>query len=195
MNIFEKLKTIQTRLKAPKSQYNSFGDYYYRKCEDILEAVKPILAEVGAVITLTDEVVLIGDRFYIKATATLYDMAEDYRDSFTIRSTAYAREEETRQKMTVAQITGAASSYARKYALNGLLAIDDTKDDDATTDAPAEKPTAKPALDPALLADAESLHIDLGKVATYLKKPVENLTNDELRACIEQKRKALGGAK
>ena len=119
-----KLQEIQHRLKAPKGQYNSFGKYKYRSCEDILEAVKPILNEVGCTLTLSDEPVLIGDRFYIKATARL--IGEDTNEVVT----AYARESETKAGMDVSQITGTASSYARKYALNGLFCIDDTKDAD-----------------------------------------------------------------
>lgn len=126
-----KLQEIQHRLKAPKGQYNNFGKYKYRSCEDILEAVKPILNEVGCTLTLKDEVVLIGDRYYIKATAWL--KGEDTDEVVT----AYAREAETKTGMDASQITGTASSYARKYALNGLFCIDDTKD--ADTDEYAEQ--------------------------------------------------------
>lgn len=127
MNIYEKLNLIQVSLKSPKSQYNSFGKYAYRSCGDILESVKAQLAELKVVIVLSDELVQIGDRYYIKATATLHDL-----DGASISNTAYAREEETKKGMDGSQITGASSSYARKYALNGLFAIDDTKDSDAT---------------------------------------------------------------
>lgn len=127
MNIYEKLLAIQQELKAPKGQYNSFGKYKYRSCEDILEAVKPICAKHKALLTVSDELVYMGDRYYIKATATLID-TEDGK-SFT-QNTAYAREEETKKGMDGSQITGTASSYARKYALNGLFCIDDTKDAD-----------------------------------------------------------------
>ena len=120
----EALRLIQSELKAPKGQYNSFGKYKYRSCEDILEAAKPILAKHNTALTLSDELVLIGDRYYIKATATLI-AAEG-----SISTTAYAREDETKKGMDGSQITGTASSYARKYALNGLFCIDDTKDDD-----------------------------------------------------------------
>ena len=126
-----KLLEIQHKLKAPKGQYNNFGKYKYRSCEDILEAVKPILYEVGCTLTLEDEVVLIGDRYYIKATARL--KGEDTDEVVT----AYAREAETKTGMDASQITGTASSYARKYALNGLFCIDDTKD--ADTDEYAEQ--------------------------------------------------------
>ncbi len=118
------LKLIQSELKAPKGQYNSFGKYKYRSCEDILEAVKPLLAKNDATLTLSDELVMVGTRYYIKATATL-----SAADS-TVSTTAYAREDETKKGMDGSQVTGTASSYARKYALNGLFCIDDTKDND-----------------------------------------------------------------
>jgi len=133
----DKLLFIQKHLKAPKSQYNSFGKYNYRNCEDILNAAKPLLADMNAALVLSDDVVMIGDRYYVKATAVL-------RDGETLISvTAYAREQDNKKGMDEAQITGAASSYARKYALNGLFCIDDTKD--ADSDAPeAQKPAKKP---------------------------------------------------
>lgn len=128
MNIYEKLANVQASLKAPKGQYNSFGKYNYRSCEDIVESVKPLLKANGLLLTLTDELVNISDRFYVKATATIIDTAEGK----TISVSAFAREEETKKGMDGSQVTGASSSYARKYALNGLFAIDDTKDSDAT---------------------------------------------------------------
>lgn len=126
MNIYEKLAKIQQELKAPKNQYNNFGGYSYRSCEDILEAVKSLLAKNECTLIISDELVNIGERYYVKATATLYDN-ENY-----IQNTAYAREEETKKGMDGSQITGASSSYARKYALNGLFLIDDVKDSDTT---------------------------------------------------------------
>lgn len=126
MNIQEKLTTIQLELKAPKSKRNNFGNYNYRSCEDILEAVKPLLAANMCSLTLDDDVLCIGDRVYVKATATLTDHAE----GATISTHAFAREAETKKGMDESQITGTASSYARKYALNGMFAIDDTKDAD-----------------------------------------------------------------
>lgn len=125
-NLISKLLTIQAELKAPKSQYNSFGKYKYRSCEDILEAVKPLLFKNQLLMSITDEAVLVGDRVYIKASITITDGKE------TLSNTAYAREEFEKKGMDASQITGAASSYARKYALNGLFCIDDTKDADAT---------------------------------------------------------------
>lgn len=122
------LAKIQAAVKAPKGQFNSFGKYKYRSCEDIVEAIKPVINPLGFYLTLSDEIIYIGNRFYIKATATVSNGTE------TFVSTSFAREEEIKKGMDGAQITGAASSYARKYALNGLFAIDDTKDADATND-------------------------------------------------------------
>ena len=123
-----KLMNIQQELKAPKGQYNDFGKYAYRSCEDILEAVKPLLKKEKAVLTISDELQYIGNRYYIKATATLIDTESEA----IISNSAYAREEETKKGMDGSQITGASSSYARKYALNGLFGIDDNKDSDTT---------------------------------------------------------------
>lgn len=120
----EALIKIQSELKANKSQYNSFGKYYYRSCEDILEALKPLLTKYNATMYITDEVVEVGGRVYVKATTTISDGKE------SISVSAYAREPETRKGMDDAQVTGATSSYARKYCLNGLFAIDDSKDAD-----------------------------------------------------------------
>lgn len=128
MNVYEKLMTVQTKLRAPKGQYNQFGHYSYRSCEDILEALKPLLAEVGAIVNVSDEVKLIGNRFYVEATAMFLDC--ETGDSVVAR--ASAREDEAKKGMDLAQVTGSVSSYARKYALNGLFAIDDNKDSDAT---------------------------------------------------------------
>ena len=128
MNVYEKLMTVQTKLRAPKGQYNSFGKYSYRSCEDILEALKPLLAEVGAIINISDEAKLLGDRHYIEATAMFIDV--ETGDSVVAR--ALAREACIKKGMDDSQITGATSSYARKYALNGLFGIDDNKDADST---------------------------------------------------------------
>lgn len=128
MNVYEKLANVQSTLKAPKGQYNSFGKYKYRSCEDIVESVKPLLKQNGLLLTISDEIVLIGDRFYVKATAEIMDVA----DGGVVSVSAYAREEESKKGMDGSQVTGASSSYARKYALNGIFAIDDTKDSDST---------------------------------------------------------------
>ena len=147
-NILTKLNKIQVELKAPKGQYNKFGNYKYRNSEDILEALKPLLEKYKAAINIKDEIIVVGgrdtvinindeingeikvvsDRYYIKATATLFDI----ESGESIDATAFAREEENKKGMDSSQITGSTSSYARKYALNGLLAIDDTKDSDST---------------------------------------------------------------
>src|SRR5690554_5633842 len=128
MSLYQKLLRVQTQLKAPKNQYNIFGKYYYRSCEDITEAVKPLLAEENLVMTISDELTLIGDRYYIKATVTVIDGETGEKHEVH----GYAREAESKKGMDESQITGVASSYARKYALNGMFAIDDTKDSDAT---------------------------------------------------------------
>jgi hypothetical protein len=119
------LRSIQCELKAPKGQYNSFGKYSYRSCEDILEAVKPLLDKYKATVYITDEVGSVGDRIYVKATATFVD-----KDGKEVSVSAFAREPVARKGMDEAQVTGATSSYARKYALNGLFLIDDNKDAD-----------------------------------------------------------------
>lgn len=125
----KELIAIQSELKAPKSQFNKFGGYKYRKAEDILEAVKPLLAKQKCTLTITDDVVLIGNRIYVKATATIKNEKGEFETT-----TGWAREEETKKGMDGSQITGASSSYARKYALNGLFAIDDNADSDTTND-------------------------------------------------------------
>ena len=125
----KELITIQSELKAPKSQYNRFGGYKYRKAEDILEAVKPLLNKQKCTLTITDDIVMVGNRIYVKATATIKNEKGECETT-----TGWAREEETKKGMDGSQITGASSSYARKYALNGLFAIDDNADSDATND-------------------------------------------------------------
>lgn len=125
----QKIVAIQSMLKAPKGQYNSFGKYNYRSCEDILEGVKPLLSENELVLTIDDSIEMIGDRYYVKTTATLSDGTN------SISTSAYARESLDKKGMDASQVTGATSSYARKYALNGLLCIDDTKDADTMNNA------------------------------------------------------------
>ena len=121
----EELRNIQAELKAPKGQYNSFGKYHYRSAEDILEAVKPLLAKYGVLMTITDDVISVADRIYVKATVTI-----ENSKGITKTVNAYAREPQDKKGMDDSQITGTASSYARKYALNGMFLIDDTKDAD-----------------------------------------------------------------
>ena len=139
--LWAKLLAIQTELKAPKGQENKFGGYRYRSCEDILEAVKPLLKAHGAVVQLSDALELVGERYYIKATATLVDIDTGE----TVSVTAWAREAESRKGMDEAQVTGSASSYARKYSLNGLLAIDDTRDADTMDNRAAGQAANKPS--------------------------------------------------
>jgi hypothetical protein len=125
-DIYTKLSHIQNELKAPKNQFNKFGNYKYRSCEDILEALKPLCAKYKATLIIYDEIVMIGDRYYVKAIAKLYDQeTTDYIEAY-----AFARESQAKNRMDDSQVTGATSSYARKYALNGLFNIDDTKDFD-----------------------------------------------------------------
>ena len=138
----KELLTIQQKLNAPKNQYNSFGKYAYRSCEDILMAVKPLLAETECTLVGNDEIILVGDRFYVKATYVLTN-----KDGKTATASASAREQDKVTGQIEAQITGAASSYARKYALNALFAIDDNKDPDATNTHGKDKPEKAPTTD------------------------------------------------
>lgn len=139
MEIYKKLNKIQVELKAPKDRVNKFGGFSYRNCEDILNALKPLLDVEGCAVILTDDVVQIGDRFYIKSTATLYD-----ENGENISNTAYAREPLQKKGADESQITGASSSYARKYALAGLLAIDSAEDTDEQEQPKEETPKEEP---------------------------------------------------
>jgi len=140
MSLVAKLAKVQAELKAPKSQRNTFGNYNYRSCEDILEAVKPLLLANGLSITISDEVLALGDRYYVQSTVTVFE--NDIGNMISTK--ALAREGETQKGMSESQITGSASSYARKYALNGMFAIDDTKDADATNKHGKEEETPEP---------------------------------------------------
>ena len=169
MTVYKKLIEVQKELKAPKNQRNSFGNYNYRSCEDILEALKPVLSEHGATVFISDKPVVKENLYsYIEATATFVDTESG--DSVSV--TAYAREAEMKKGMDVSQITGSASSYARKYALNGLFLIDDTKDADSDeqhnqTFGSKQKAFSKD--------DVTALRLDLVKVATATKKDVNDL--------------------
>ena len=177
MSIHAKLLAIQSKLHVPKNQKNSFGNYNYRSCEDILEALKPLLNEQGLTLVIFDSIELVGTRFYVKATVQVGDGTSE-----SVSVTAYAREEETKKGMDGAQITGSASSYARKYALNGLFCIDDTKDSDSMDNAPKAparapnapaKPVTKPAVPPPAPAKDESspaLAIDITEIARLCKE-------------------------
>lgn len=147
----DRLLAIQAELKAPKGQFNKFGNYKYRSAEDILEAVKPLCKAKDALLTLSDELVCIGERYYIKATATIIHGESEFS------VTAYAREEENKKGMDGSQITGTASSYARKYALNGLFLIDDTKDADTNAYREQQEKATKKDTDKISAADAKNL--------------------------------------
>lgn len=134
------LAKIQAEIKAPKGQFNSFGKYKYRSCEDLVEAIKPVINPKGYSLILTDEVVAVGDRIYFKSTATITNGKDTYS------AIGWAREEDNKKGMDSSQLSGATSSYARKYALNGLFAIDDTKDSDHTNDGKKETEKSKPEL-------------------------------------------------
>ena len=175
----DKLLKIQSELKAPKNQINKFGGYNYRSCEDIFEALKPLLKQEELILRVTDELVNVGERYYIKATAILTDGTE------TIENVGYAREEETKKGMDGSQITGASSSYARKYALNGLFLIDDVKDSDTTN-------TAERKITKEQINSIQSLGIDLAKMLEYYKiSKIEDLTYEQAETII----KAKGGKK
>ena len=167
-NVYQKLMEVQSKLKAPKSQYNSFGKYSYRSCEDILEALKPLLNEVGAIVNISDQVKLIGERYYIEATAMFLDV----NTGDSIVSKAIAREDESKKGQDLAQLSGATSSYARKYALNGLFAIDDNKDSDATN---THSKDIKPNMTPVSgLSEAQLKRLfAIGNKAGFKKNVVE----------------------
>lgn len=170
MNIHEKLQQIQSDLKAPKNQYNKFGGYNYRNCEDIQEAVKPLLKAVKAALVVGDELVLIGDRYYIKATARFIDC----ESGETVENTAYAREEQEKKGMDVSQVTGSTSSYARKYALNGLFCIDDVKDADNQNNASGG--TGKGTSKGSRKNDARKVQGQAGKVTEAMIRTLQSMT-------------------
>lgn len=182
------LKQIQAELKAPKGQFNSFGKYNYRSAEDILEAVKPLLSKHDALLTLSDEVVEIGGRVYVKATAAITDS-----EGATLYITAYAREAEKKTGMDDSQITGTASSYARKYALNGLFLIDDTKDADtdaytAQTQAAEKKANKKVSANTIKRINEliEATDSNIGKLLVFFKvSKLEDMTADQAEKCIQ----------
>lgn len=180
----EKLMDIQSRLKAPKGQYNSFGKYRYRSSEDILEAVKPLLAENGCILTLSDEILLIGDRFYVKATATIRDEKE------SLSVTGFAREEEEKRGMDSCQLTGTTSSYARKYALNGLFCIDDAKDSD-TDEAKrqADSVPVEPLISDATIKAINEMGINIDKLLPYYKvTDIHQMTEKQGKQAVERKK-------
>lgn len=178
MTIYQKLLEVQAALKAPKGQYNSFSKYKYRSCEDILEAVKPLLKEIGVCLILKDEVEKIETRYYVKATAKFVDIETgEYEEG-----SAYAREDERKRGMDGSQVTGTASSYARKYCLNGLFLIDDTKD--ADTDEYSRQTQNKPA-------EGEHVRFPDGKTCEVLAANgkwynVEALPTDNLLRIVDK---------
>ena len=206
----KELITIQSELKAPKTQFNRFGGYKFRKAEDILEAVKPLLNKQKCTLVITDDIVMVGNRIYVKATATIKNEKGEFETS-----TGWAREEETKKGMDGSQITGASSSYARKYALNGLFAIDDNADSDTTNDGQhqaaqqqstqhqaAQTQTAQSAQQPA----AQQYHTNnLNEGLAYLSRCInkENLiwvvqtfkpltANAQFMQAVSTKKKELG---
>lgn len=195
----KELIAIQSELKAPKSQFNKFGGYKYRKAEDILEAVKPLLAKQKCTLIITDDVVLIGNRIYVKATATIKNEKGECETT-----NGWAREEETKKGMDGSQITGASSSYARKYALNGLFAIDDNADSDTTND--GQQQTQQQAHTQAQQQASNQYHTNnLNEGLAYLSRCVtkDNLlwviqtyqplcSNAQFMQAVSAKRKELG---
>ncbi|MDY3373349.1 MAG: ERF family protein [Terrisporobacter othiniensis] len=183
MALNEKLLNIQQKLNAPKNQRNNFGNYNYRSCEDILEAVKPLLKENKCVLNISDEVVLVGERYYIKAKALVRDVETGEFEC----SEGLAREEESKKGMDSSQITGAASSYARKYALNGLFCIDDNKDSDSTNTHGKDDKKSKANLTDAqvkrLYALANKAGYDKTKIEQMIsakyKKDIKSLSKEE----------------
>lgn len=172
--MIEKLSRIQAELKAPKSQRNNFGNYNYRSCEDILEAVKPLLAREGLVLTITDSIEMVGNRYYVKATATVTDGEKNFT------TTAFAREAENKKGQDESQITGSSSSYARKYALNGLFCIDDTKDADTMDN------TEKPKAAPKAKARAEAPRkVDSLRAIAAAAKEI-GVTNDDIKEVMKR---------
>lgn len=193
MSILEKLAAVQQEVKAPKNLYNSFGDFKYRSAESILESVKPILAKNNATIILSDSIEEVGGRIYVKATATIYDI----EDGAAAGVSAFAREPDEKKKMDSAQITGTASSYARKYALNGLLLLDDTKDPDTDEYQRQNRETKPEKLDGEAIKTIVSLaklaEVDLGKALGG--KDISTLTKkraDELIMALKEKAEKNG---
>ena len=176
LQFYERLGRIQTELKAPKSLYNQFGKYYYRNAEGICEAVKPLLNKYKCVLFLNDEIQQIGDRFYLKSTATIRDAL----GSESVSVSALAREPQDKKGMDASQITGTASSYARKYALNGLFLLDDTKD--ADTDEYHEQTTAANKVSADQYKELAALCKDAGREESYIAKSMKVNTLKDLPA-------------
>ena len=186
MSVYKKLIEVQSKLKAPKNQYNSFGKYSYRNCEDILEALKPILKEVGATIIISDEVVSVNERYYVKATVKFIDT----ETGEAVEASANAREEDNKKGMDSSQLTGSTSSYARKYALNGLFAIDDTKDSDFTNT--HDKEDKKKTLEVISEAQAKRMYmLAKGKDPDVIKQILSNAGFNASRDITKDKYNAI----
>ena len=186
MSVYKKLIEVQSKLKAPKNQYNSFGKYSYRNCEDILEALKPILKEVGATIIISDEVVSVNERYYVKATVKFIDT----ETGDMVEASANAREEDNKKGMDSSQLTGSTSSYARKYALNGLFAIDDTKDSDFTNT--HDKEDKKKTLEVISEAQAKRMYmLAKGKDPDVIKQILSNAGFNASRDITKDKYNAI----
>lgn len=196
----KELIAIQSELKAPKSQFNKFGGYKYRKAEDILEAVKPLLNKQKCTLTITDDIVMVGNRIYVKATATIKNEKGECETT-----TGWAREEETKKGMDGSQITGASSSYARKYALNGLFAIDDNADSDTTNDGQNQEAQQQTQTQQPAAHQTASHQYDLNEGLGYLSRCVskDNLlwvmqhyqplcSNTQFMQAVSAKKKQLG---
>lgn len=174
MSIYTKLMNVQNELKVPKNNTNTFGNYKFRNAEDILEALKPLLKKHNVTVIITDDVVMVGDRYYIKATVKFIDT----ETGEMIETSALAREEETKKGFDASQITGSTSSYARKYALNGLFAIDDTKDSDTTNKHLKDEPT---------LSDAQIKRLyTISNKAGYSADKVKNMVKQKYNKEIKQ---------
>lgn len=179
MGIRESLFYIQQKLKAPKSQHNDFGNFSYRSCEDILEAVKPLLKATNCVLTISDELVNVGERYYIIATATL----KSVEDGDAISNSAYAREPAEKKGADLSQITGACSSYARKYALNGLFCIDDVKDSDTTNNGKKDAKATKTQI-----KRLKELYTDIPAMLDYYKlEKLEDMAKETAEGLIVAK--------
>ena len=189
MEWLEKLATVQQELIAPKSQYNSFGKYNYRSCEDILKSLKPLMKKLKCFVILTDETVQVGSWVFIKATACFFDY-EISRNDPVICANGYAGLDEEKKGQDKAQITGSASSYARKYALNGLFCIDDTKDSD-TDEAKrqADNAPAEPAITPETIKAINEMGINIDKLLPYYKvTDIHQMTEKQGKQAVERKK-------
>lgn len=196
MTIHKKLLLVQSELKAPKNQRNNFGRFNYRSCEDIFEAVKPLLLKHGLLLLVKDDIINIQDRFYVQATAEVVDI----EDGTSISVTASARESSEKKGMDLAQVTGSTSSYARKYALNGLFAIDDTKDSDSTNTGSGESVRV---LTDTQIKDMIEIAKGVGVTEEQVKSTIkskfktnaENMSQEQYNAILESLTKLKGDVK